>query len=65
MILKIKALSPKIGDTIHAPHFATAVSAGIALHFWDMDFSGGVEVFEPKRQANRKTYFSMTVESKF
>ena len=45
--------------------FATAVSAGIALHFWDMDFSGGVEVFEPKRQANRKTYFSMTVESKF
>ncbi len=45
--------------------FAAAVSAGLALHFWDMDFSGGVEVFEPKREANRKTYFSMSVEAKF
>ena len=31
MILKIKALSPKIGDTIPAPHFATAVSAAMDL----------------------------------
>ncbi len=45
--------------------FAVAVSAGMALHFWDMDFTGGVEVFEPKRAENRKTYFSMTVEAKF
>ena len=31
MILKIKALSPKIGDTIPAPHFATAGSAAMDL----------------------------------
>lgn len=45
--------------------FAVAVSAGMALHFWEMDFTGGVEVFEPKRQDNRKTFFSMSVEAKF
>ncbi len=31
MILKIKALSPKIGDTIPAPHFATPGSAAMDL----------------------------------
>ena len=45
--------------------FAVAVSGGLALHFWDMDFRGGVEIFEPKREETRKTYFSMSVEAKF
>lgn len=45
--------------------FAVAVSGGLALHFWDMDFWGGVEIFEPKREETRKTYFSMSVEAKF
>ena len=31
MILKLKALSPKIGDTIPAPHFATPGSAAMDL----------------------------------
>lgn len=31
MILKIKALSPKVGDTIPAPHFATPGSAAMDL----------------------------------
>lgn len=31
MILQIKALSPKIGDTIPAPHFATPGSAAMDL----------------------------------
>ncbi len=45
--------------------FAVAVSGGLALHLWDMDFRGGVEIFEPKREETRKTYFSMSVEAKF
>lgn len=31
MILKIKALSPKVGDAIPAPHFATPGSAAMDL----------------------------------
>lgn len=45
--------------------FAVAVSGGFELHFWDMNFRGGVEIFEPKRQENRRTYFSMSVEMNF
>ena len=48
-----------------ARDFAVAVSAGLALHFWDMDFTGGVEIFEPKRADSRRTYFSMSIEAKF
>lgn len=44
---------------------AAAVSAGIHLHVWEMSLSGGIEVFEPRREANRKTYFSMSADVQF
>ena len=44
---------------------AAAVSAGLHLHLGEMSLSGGVEVFEPRREANRKTYFSMSAEVEF
>lgn len=44
---------------------AAAVAAGIHLHLWEMSLSGGIEVFEPRREANRKTYFSMSADIQF
>lgn len=44
---------------------AAAVSAGVHIVLWGMSVSGGVEVFEPRREANRKTYFSMSAEIEF
>lgn len=44
---------------------AAAVSAGLHLHLGEMSLSGGVEVFEPRREDNRKTYFSMSAEVEF
>ena len=44
---------------------AAAVNAGLKLRWGETEVSGGVEVFEPRREANRKTYFSMSVEVKF
>lgn len=44
---------------------AAAVSAGLHLHLGEMSLSGGVEVFEPRREANRRTYFSMSAEVEF
>ncbi len=41
---------------------ATAVSAGLRVKLWDVELLGGVEVFEPRREENRKTYFSLSVE---
>ena len=41
---------------------ASAVSAGLHVRLWDVDVSGGIEVFEPRREDNRKTYFSLSVE---
>ena len=37
---------------------ATAVAGGLALHVGLTTLTGGVEIFEPNREANRKTYFS-------
>lgn len=44
---------------------ASAVSAGVNLHLGEVSLSGGVEVFEPRREANRKTYFSMSADMEF
>ncbi len=44
---------------------AAAVSAGLHVRLWEMTLSGGVEVFEPRRESNRRTYFSMSAEVEF
>lgn len=44
---------------------ALAVSAGMRVSWGRTTLSGGVEVFEPRREANRKTYFSMSAEVDF
>ena len=44
---------------------ATAVSAGLNIRYADAAFSGGIEVFEPRREENRKTFFSVSVEMDF
>ena len=44
---------------------ATAVNAGLNVRWGQTIVSGGVEVFEPRREENRKTYFSMSVEIEF
>lgn len=41
---------------------AAAVGAGMRVKWGATSLSGGVEVFEPRREANRKTYFSMSAE---
>lgn len=46
-------------------HPAAAVSAGLQVKWGDTSFSGGVEVFEPRREETRKTFFSMSVEVDF
>ena len=44
---------------------ATAVGAGLNIRYGETTFSGGVEVFEPRREENRKTFFSVSVEVDF
>ena len=44
---------------------AAAVSAGVHLRLWEVAFSAGVEVFEPKRKETRKTFFSVSAEVEF
>ncbi len=44
---------------------AVAVNAGLQLKWGETAFSGGVEVFEPRREESRKTFFSMSVEIDF
>jgi hypothetical protein len=44
---------------------ATAVNAGLNIRWGETIVSGGVEVFEPRRELNRKTFFSMSVEIEF
>ena len=44
---------------------ATAVGAGLNVRYERMAFAGGVEVFEPRREENRKTFFSVLVEVDF
>lgn len=41
---------------------AGAVSAGLHVKIWDVQVTGGIEVFEPRREQNRKTYFSLSLE---
>ena len=41
---------------------AGAVSAGLHIKLWDVELTGGIEVFEPRREKNRKTYFSLSLE---
>jgi len=41
---------------------ANAVSAGLHVKLWDAEVTGGVEIFEPRREENRKTYFSLSVD---
>ena len=41
---------------------ANAVSAGVHVQLWGVDVSGGVEVFEPRREEHRKTFFSLSME---
>ena len=44
---------------------AAAVNAGLHIRWEETTLSGGVEVFEPRRESNRKTFFSMSVEIEF
>ena len=44
---------------------ATAVAGGLALHVGLTTLTGGVEIFEPNREANRKTYFSLSASTEF
>lgn len=41
---------------------AAAVSAGLLVKLWDAQITGGVEVFEPRREERKKTYFSLSVD---
>lgn len=41
---------------------AGAVSAGLHIKLWDVEITGGIEVFEPRREENRKTYFSLSMD---
>lgn len=41
---------------------SVAVSAGLHIKLWDADFTGGVEVFEPRRDDERETYFSLSLD---
>lgn len=56
-----------VGRYNYAERSATAlsVSAGMRVNWGRTSLSGGVEVFEPRREANRKTYFSMSAEVDF
>ena len=44
---------------------AVAVAAGLALHVGLTTLTGGVEIFEPNRDENRKTYFSLSASTEF
>ncbi len=44
---------------------AVAVGTGLRLKWEKTSLTGGVEVFEPRRQETRKTFFSMSVEVDF
>ncbi len=43
----------------------SAVNAGMRFQWERTSFSGGVEVFEPRREESRRTFFSMSVEIDF
>lgn len=45
--------------------YTVSVAGGLALHWGQSIFSGGVEVFEQNREQNRRTYFSMSASTTF
>ena len=47
----------------HREKEAFAVLAGLKVQLWGASFLGGVEVFEPRREETRKTFFSFSVEA--
>jgi hypothetical protein len=47
----------------HRSKEAFAVLAGLKVQLWGTSFLGGIEVFEPRREENRKTFFSFSVEA--
>lgn len=44
---------------------AAAVMAGLDIKLWDVAFLGGVEIFEPRREENRRVFFTFTAEVHF
>ncbi len=42
---------------------SSAIGAGIHVRLWGVDVTGGVEIFEPRQDEIRKTYFSLSVEA--
>lgn len=44
---------------------AAAVLAGLDVRVWDVSFLGGVEIFEPRREENRRVFFTFTAEVNF
>ena len=42
-----------------------SVAGGLAVHWGKTTLSGGVEIFEQNREENRKTYFSMSINTEF
>lgn len=44
---------------------AAAVGAGLEVKWGDTSIAGGVEIFEPRREESRRTFFSMSVEVDF
>ena len=44
---------------------ATAASIGLHIKLWEVDVTGGIEIFEPRDDENRRTYFSLSVEAPF
>ena len=47
----------------HREKEAFAVLAGLKVELWGASFLGGIEVFEPRREETRKTFFSFSVEA--
>ena len=41
--------------------YSTALSAGLHIKLWEADFTGGVEVLEPRRNRERETFFSVSL----
>ncbi len=41
---------------------AAAISAGVHVQLWGAEVTGGVEIFEPRHDRNRKTFFSLSVD---
>ncbi len=42
---------------------SSAIGAGLRIRLWGIEVTGGVEIFEPRQDEIRKTYFSLSVEA--